>query len=514
MKNYIAGLCCLLSSVILCKAAVTIDGVTTGTTRGNSSKTTTYNSDGTVTTSTHSTQYNSDGTTTRTTTYQNGVVTKVYQNGVLTGIYQDGQLIDAAYYGNLITVKKTTPPFDLRNEKSVLYVGKFELYLRAFLDNNKISESGRFIPSPNSRTPLNDFTRNEFRHFVAENRPTLTIDGIERCENCSGTGRRPGVIRDIIQKVPCPTCNARGQVAYTETIVLSNSAALPKRPTIEDFISIGMITSKQTIPAANGEVETKEKQPGMLLNIKKLIPATEPPKPAPIIVPVVEKKREPEIELTPIQRFQMIKGKAEAGSSQDQYELALYYLQEFGERPVPLDWYEAYNWMLKAATKNHRIAQFHLGRLYDNGWGTDKSLETALKWRRSAALLGCKQSQRWMGQLYLEIFNGNTKFAALIKQDPSNLIEAYAWFNLAAKVPFPPRLDPMTPGPDELADGDVPLNIRDYNAEKSVPLSAGRDRDGIPRNPVFNRQMFEDSKARCITLAKEAEQHRAQNRPK
>jgi hypothetical protein len=218
--------------------------------------------------------------------------------------------------------------------------------------------------------------------------------------------------------------------------------------------------------------------------------------------------------LTPAERFQCIKARAELGLSQAQYELGILYLQE-ADKPVSLDYYQAYDWLLKATMKNHRMAQFYLGRLYENGTGTDQSLESALRWRRSAALLGCKQSQKWMGQIYQETFDSGSKYSALIKQAPSNLIEAYAWLDLAASVPYPPRLDPKTPWPAEVAAGD-PLNLRDYNAENRIPTSAGRDRDLIARRPLFigNKQMYDDAKARCVTLKKESEDYRAQNAPK
>jgi len=245
-----------------------------------------------------------------------------------------------------------------------------------------------------------------------------------------------------------------------------------------------------------------EKKGGGLIDLGKLMGKNDD----------AEGKQVDESLLTPAERFQRIKARAELGLSQAQYELGILYLQ-MGERPVPLDYYEAYKWLLKATMKNHRMAQFHLGSLYENGTGVEQSLETALSWRRSAALGGCKQSQRWMGQLYLESLSGSPKYAAQIKQSPSNLIEAYAWLNLAAEIPFPPRLDPKKPSPGEITAGD-PLNLRDYNAENRIPISAGRDRDLIAGRPEFNKQMYDDAKARCLTLKKESEDHRAQNRPK
>jgi hypothetical protein len=480
-------------------AKMTVDGVSVGqSSNNNTSRTTT-------------TTY-SDGTTTR--VYRNGLITKVYRNGVLTAVYQDGSTVDWSYYGNLINIKKDLN-FDLRNESHPLHAGKFSEYFNAFLNNYKINETGRFTPATNARTPANQFTRDEFRHFVAEGHPNLIIESIDRCVRCSGSGHHTSLVDNIITEVQCVSCNGRGHVATTLNVALTNTGKLPARPTVKDFISIGLLAENPPSSAPSQESEPNEKKPGMLLDLNKIVPAPEKqnPVPAPMPTSVAEKKKDPEIQLTPMQRFQMTKGKAEAGNSQAQYELALFYLQE-PEKPVPLDYFEAYNWMLKASMKNHRMAQYHLGRLYENGFGTEKNLESTVQWRRSAALLGCKQSQKWMGQLYTEIFSGNLKYATIIKPDPSNLIEAYAWNNLGSEIPFPLRQDPKTPGPEELESGLVPLNLRDYNFEKSIPTSAARDRDIIARNPLFTKKMYDDAKARCITLAKEAEEHLAQNRPK
>ena len=476
-------------------AKMTVDGLSAGQSSYNSSsRTTTYNSDGSSTT----------------TVYRNGYITRVYQNGVLRAVYQDGTAVDWNYYGNLINVRKDVT-FDLRNESHPLHAGKFSEYFNAFLNGYKINAAGHFTPSTNARTPANQYTRNEFKHFVAEGRPTLVIESIDRCIRCSGSGHHPSLVNNILTEIQCVSCNGRGHIANTLNVSLTNTGSLPERPNVKDFISIGLIAENRSETSPKQENDGKDKKPGMLLDLNKIVPPSEAPAPTP--PPVVEKKAAPEIELTVQQRFQMTKGKAEAGNSQAQYELALFYLQE-PEKPVPLDYFEAYNWMLKASMKNHRMAQYHLGRLYESGFGTEKNLESTVQWRRSAALLGCKQSQKWMGQLYNETFSGNPKYATIIKQDPSNLIEAYAWNNLGSEIPFPPRQDPKTPGPEELESGLVPLNVRDYNFEKSIPTAAARDRDIIARNPLFTKKMYDDAKARCVTLAKEAEEHLAQNRPK
>jgi hypothetical protein len=282
------------------------------------------------------------------------------------------------------------------------------------------------------------------------------------------------------------------------------------------LLTIGLLLA---LTAADSTAQTPpaEKKGTMLLDLKKILPpepkAAEQPKPA--VTPMAEPEKKPEeIPETPQERFKSTKARAVAGNSQAQYELALIYAQEF-ERTVTLDNYEAYTWLLKAAAKNHKMAQYYLGRFYEDGQGMDGADKVnALSWRRSAALLGCRQSQKWMGQLYYDTFSGNKKFADQIKQDPSNLVEAYAWYDLAASNPLPARADAKTPSEEEVASGDVPLNVRDFNFERAVPANAARNRDTIAKLPGFNRKMFEDAKERSIALAKEAADYRAKNRPK
>jgi len=476
------------------RTSVTYADGRTVTTYTNGATTTTYGN-GASTTTTYG-----DGTTTR--VYRNGYITKIYRNGVLTAVYQDGSVVDWTYYGSLINVKKSLN-FDLRNELHALHSGKFSEYFNAFLNNYKINEMGRFMPATNARTPANQYTRDEFKHFVAEATPHLVIESIDRCVLCSGSGHHTSLVNNVFVEVRCENCNGRGHISNTLTVALTNTAKLPPRPTLENFASVGMLTLQAPAPQAMTV--------GGLIELGRVVPPDEVPKPvASVVTPKPALER---IELTPLQRFQMTKGQAEAGNSQAQYELALFYLQEH-EKPVPLDYFEAQRWMLKAAMKNHRMAQFHLGRLFENGLGTPINLESSVQWRRSAALLGCKQSQKWMGQLYSESASSNSKYASIIKEDPANLIEAYAWYSLGSEVPFPPRLENTTPGSEELASGEIPLNVRDYSFEQGIPESSARERDIIARNPQLTKQMYDDAKARCLALKKESEDHCVQNRPK
>jgi len=262
--------------------------------------------------------------------------------------------------------------------------------------------------------------------------------------------------------------------------------------------------------ASVAQTPPAEKKGTMLLDLKKIIPAEpkapEAPKPAP------EAKPEAPAE-TPQQRFKRIKADAEAGTTQSQYELGLFYAQDF-ERVVPLDYYEAIAWFQKAAGKNHRMAQLQLGRFYELGRGMEtRNLQEAFKWRRSSALLGCKQSQRWMTQLYVNTFNGAKAFEGVVTQDISNLIEAYAWACLAAEQNLTPRDTLNTPTAEEVGAGHA-LTSRDYSFEKGTAGAAEQDRDNIAKNPKFSKKVSEEAKERAIALKKEAEAHQKANTPK
>ena len=66
-------------------------------------------------------------------------------------------------------------------------------------------------------------------------------------------------------------------------------------------------------------------------------------------------------------------------------------------------------------------AQYNLGRMYDNGYGTPQDYKAALKWYTAAAEQGVAQAQYLLGLMY------NTGQG--VQQDD---IQAYMWWNLAA----------------------------------------------------------------------------------
>ena len=320
------------------------------------------------------------------------------------------------------------------------------------------------------------------------------------CKSCSGKRMRPAIVPSnqigggVIGLVPCEACNARGSVAKVENYALIATGPLPQRPTLEELIKEGLVVAP-------------------IVRTPTPAPAPPPPSAAPIVkTPTPVAYKEPEVvrEQTPDARFRSAKAKAEAGDSQAQYELGLFYSQDY-ERVVAVDYFEAFTWTQKAAQKNHRMAQRLLAKFHEMGRGTDKNLELALKWYRSSALLGCKQSQRWMGQMYYSTFLGSKTYDDFIKKDDSNLSEAYAWFLLGAEKTIPTRSDNKTPTPEELSFGPA-LLIRDYNFETSTQGTSEGERDNVAKNANFTRAISDAGKSRFLSLKDESKEYRDNNK--
>lgn len=475
---------------IVSNAAVTVDGLTAGSTtlQRSSSSTKVRAIDGTVVTQSTTGNYSLPS---------HGYVYRVWENG-LYRYYINGYPIDYGYIGGLKTTVSNFV-FDLgrvgqpgRTETFV----KFGQIWQTFRSQFALNKEGHFIPSETANTPAHKLALNEFAHYVIESRPTVTITFTEKCIRCSGKRTRPGLVGTTISEVPCEDCNYLGSVVKQENYSLTISGSLPARPTLDELIKEGLVAPKVV-------AVTPPPPPVMAAPEAKPI-AT--PKPVPVAEPAQV------IELTPEQRFAADKSKAEAGNSQAQYELGLFYAQDH-ERVVPLDYFEAFNWTQKAAAKNHRLAQYQLAKLHEQGKGTEKNLEEAIKLNRSAALLGCKQSQRWMGQIYHTTFQGSKKFDDYIKKDPSNLIEAYAWFMLGAERTIPSRIDGKTPTAEELSYGAA-LTNRDYSFEFSTQGACEGERDNIAKHPDFTRQVYESAKNRFAALKAESEEFKKANRPK
>ena len=57
-------------------------------------------------------------------------------------------------------------------------------------------------------------------------------------------------------------------------------------------------------------------------------------------------------------------------------------------------------WFRKAAEQGYANAQFHLGHMYELGWGVDRNDSTTVEWYRKAAEEGHADAQYRLGQMY------------------------------------------------------------------------------------------------------------------
>ncbi|MCX8529664.1 MAG: tetratricopeptide repeat protein [Rhodoluna sp.] len=439
-----------------------------------------------------------------------GYVQRYYENGAWH-YYVNGSLLDYNYFGNLKTITSSMT-FDVgkvgglgRSETDQ----KFALIWQTFRETHALNSEGRYKQTNGANTPANKLTLFEFAHYVAEARPAISINSIEKCPRCSGKRMRTGLTpTGAVGEVPCDDCNAYGSIAKQENFALIISGPMPPRPKLEELIKEGLIPDPASkLPPTPPPAPIRppvQSLPFAELNMPK--DRTPAPKPAEVAA------ERPTRDLTPEERYISAKAKAEAGDAQAQYELGLFYSQDF-ERAVALDYFEAFNWAKKASLKNHRMAQRLLAKFYELGRGTDKNLEESIKWYRSSALLGCKQSQRWMGQMYHTTFQGSKTYEDFIKKDISNLSEAYAWFLLGAERSIPTRPDIKIATSEELAFGPA-LTPRDYSFEISAQSTCEGERDNVAKNTNFNRTISDSAKSRYANLQAESADYMKANRPR
>ncbi len=145
--------------------------------------------------------------------------------------------------------------------------------------------------------------------------------------------------------------------------------------------------------------------------------------------------------------------------------------------------------------------------MHETGRGTDKNLEQAIKWYRSSALLGCKQSQRWMGQVYYSTFLGSNVYQDFIANDTSNLAESYAWFSLGSEK----TVQDLNASDNKQSLEIGKLNSRDQSFEYSTQSACENERDNVAKNPSFSRAISEAARARYAVIKQESQDFRKTN---
>ncbi len=109
---------------------------------------------------------------------------------------------------------------------------------------------------------------------------------------------------------------------------------------------------------------------------------------------------------------------AEQGNAHAQDTLGFIYA--YGD-PVAQDKKEAVKWYRKAAEQGRASAQYNLGEMYSWGEGVRKDDVEAAKWYRKAAEQGHVSAQYSLGEKYR---NG--------KGVPKDFVQAHAWINISA----------------------------------------------------------------------------------
>lgn len=110
---------------------------------------------------------------------------------------------------------------------------------------------------------------------------------------------------------------------------------------------------------------------------------------------------------------------AEGGSPVAQYRIGRMYDDGNG---VVRNYAKAREWYLKAARQGNADAQRDLGTLYAWGRGVDKSPEVAARWYRRAAERGDPEAQEALGKMYAD--------GVGVPKDP---VQAYKWLALSAR---------------------------------------------------------------------------------
>ncbi len=84
-------------------------------------------------------------------------------------------------------------------------------------------------------------------------------------------------------------------------------------------------------------------------------------------------------------------------------------------------------WHMRAAKDGNVLAQYTIGHMHEQGIEVPQNTLTAAQWYKRAAMQGYGPAQFALGQLYFE----NRE------QDSSNIIEAFAWLDVATKQDYP-----------------------------------------------------------------------------
>lgn len=100
---------------------------------------------------------------------------------------------------------------------------------------------------------------------------------------------------------------------------------------------------------------------------------------------------------------------------------SMYY---YGSEATPQSYETAYEWYLKAAANNNRVAQEKLGYMFIFGQGVERSVDNAIKWYLKAGYNGNSNAQCMLGIMYEGGFGGHVQ---------QSYEDAIYWYTRAAE---------------------------------------------------------------------------------
>ena len=142
-----------------------------------------------------------------------------------------------------------------------------------------------------------------------------------------------------------------------------------------------------------------------------------------LVVVVIFLSASPAVHAAVSTELAAVKDKAEAGDAEAQFTLATIF--DLGV-DVPKNYAESGKWYLKAANQGLAEAQFKLGvRYFEYGKQAKENYTTAFSWFYKAANQGIAAAQYNVGLMY-----------QLGRGVPTNRVEGYKWYNIAAAQGF------------------------------------------------------------------------------
>ncbi len=238
---------------------------------------------------------------------------------------------------------------------------KFQKVWTQFLSEYSLDEDGNFKIGSGTRPLASDaYTQNAFIHFVAAERPTVTLQSDQVCSSCT-RGKKPGYVDGKVKEVTCDKCRGKWEIKLVEKIRLLYSAQLPPK----------------TVWPASKAKSSKEPMVAKAMPPRAADIATE------VKLPSFAVGQSPE----EVKVFNQLKLAADAGDPVAQFKVGLAYFKGIG---TEADVFEGAKWYRKSAEQGNIDAQWHLANAYD--YFEDKRLGTRLK----MGIYDCaRQSLKW-----------------------------------------------------------------------------------------------------------------------